>query len=125
MAQGDDAAIETPLWLASYPDGALRQGPRGDRKVRRLPADAWFCNELDVVGGAGIASQALRSLGGGFDAGRIAQRPMPRVACLVRVAGAHCTHHQGPLTRWSRECQFLRSFYDSPLDAHSVRIIDV
>ena len=101
-----------PLWLASYSNGrvVVGDGTQGRRSLR-LPRPPWFTQQLqehDLLHTLEIAMNF--------------REPLMISALLLVTPGQF---HKGPLTRWDRTCSLQRWYYEHPLDAYSVEIIDV
>lgn len=85
------------VWLASYPDGALRKTFGEQRNIVRLPVDPWFRELLTHHCGPGSDQSFLAQLGGGV-AGNCGAREEIKVRALLRCSDQGCKYSDGPLT---------------------------
>ena len=120
----------TALWVASYPDGALRDRKAGRDTAQPLPRSGFLESQLNQVGGGGLARCLLYVKGGGAivknQAGLRARMGVDvQLRSLVRISSENGTVHENTLTNWSPECQLQREFHKMPLDAYSVHITSV
>lgn len=102
-----------PLWLVSYPLGALRprkrardEGDGGFAPRLQLPRPPWF---VDVLRAEGLSLEPPSS--------SMSRRSLFGLALVTRG-----TMDNGLITSWHREAELQRIYYRWPSDAFSLRL---
>lgn len=124
------ASPSAAVWLASYPDGAVRmrvEAGKGRRPRITVPPVPFLRELLNQHCGDGFDTQALYRLAGGRP---VASAWVPEaraiaVTALAKLSSTGCHHEGGPLTEWDEQSRLQLLCYHNPLDAYSVQVEDI
>ena len=100
------------LWLSPFVPGHLRHRKGQADGSRHLPRTKWF---VDLLEQHGLSHTLAETHARG--------KREPQLAALLLVSPGLCG--DGPLTRWSKECDLQRWFYDFADDAYTLNICQV
>jgi hypothetical protein len=101
------------LWLANYPDGALRIRAHGIQRRVYTPATDFI---IEKLGGPDDAKSHLRTLG----ARQQHHQTINLIALLLITEGN--IQHDGQLTPWDSWSKSQLEYYSNPLDAYDLTI---
>ena len=118
------------IWIASFPDGALRIKAEGKRLRPLISPFPSLRSKLVATFGANADIKLLRALGGGFKWNAtpndvsFSLQHIP-VLGLVSLSREGAWHEHGPMSLTSDEDEILIAFHNGASDLYSCRVESV